>query len=126
MTSSSRSASPLRLAAIDLGTNSFHMIIVELLPDMSFTMIDRAKEMIRIGAGSMMTKQLSAAAMAQGLDTLMRFRKLAEQRGVDVQHIVAFATSAIREAKNGEEFMEMIASRVGIRTRIILVKKKGD
>ncbi|PIO48819.1 MAG: phosphatase [[Chlorobium] sp. 445] len=125
MTSSSRSASPLRLAAIDLGTNSFHMIIVELLPDMSFTMIDRAKEMIRIGAGSMMTKQLSAAAMAQGLDTLMRFRKLAEQRGVDVQHIVAFATSAIREAKNGEEFMEMIASRVGIRTRIISGEEEG-
>jgi exopolyphosphatase/guanosine-5'-triphosphate,3'-diphosphate pyrophosphatase len=119
MGSSSRAALPLRLAAIDLGTNSFHMIIVELLPDMSFTMIDRAKEMIRIGAGSMTTRQLSPAAMEQGKETLLRFKKLAEQRGVDSQHIIAFATSAIREAKNGVEFMEMIAKHVGIHTRII-------
>lgn len=109
MESAVRPVSPLRLAAIDLGTNSFHMIIVELLPDMSFTMIDRAKEMIRIGAGSMTTRQLSPAAMEQGKETLLRFKKLAEQRGVDTQHIIAFATSAIREAKNGIEFMEMIA-----------------
>ncbi len=125
MDSSSRPVSPLRLAAIDLGTNSFHMIIVELLPDMSFIMIDRAKEMIRIGAGSMITRQLSQAAMEQGRETLLRFKKLAEQRGVDSQHIIAFATSAIREAKNGIEFMEMIAKHVGIRTRIISGEEEG-
>ncbi len=109
----------MRLAAIDLGTNSFHMIIVELLPDMSFLVIDRAKEMIRIGDGSLTTKMLSDAAMKQGLETLTRFRKLAEQRGVETHHIIAFATSAIREAKNGGVYMEMISQRVGIQTRII-------
>lgn len=125
MTALLRPETPVRLAAIDLGTNSFHMIIVELLPDMSFMMIDRAKEMIRIGSGSITTKQLSEAAMEQGIETLLRFRKLAEQRGVDTDHILAFATSAIREAKNGPEFMERVATRVGIRTRIISGEEEG-
>jgi exopolyphosphatase/guanosine-5'-triphosphate,3'-diphosphate pyrophosphatase len=110
---------PMRLAAIDLGTNSFHMIIVELLPDMSFLTIDRAKEMIRIGDGSLTTKMLSEEAMSQGLQTLTRFRKLAEQRGVETHHIIAFATSAIREAKNGGVFMETVSQQLGIRTCII-------
>ncbi len=109
----------MRLAAIDLGTNSFHMIIVELLPDMSFLTIDRAKEMIRIGDGSLTTKMLSEEAMSKGLETLMRFRKLAEQRGVETHHIIAFATSAIREAKNGGAYMETISQKLGIRTSII-------
>lgn len=109
----------MRLAAIDLGTNSFHMIIVELLPDMSFLTIDRAKEMIRIGDGSITTKTLTEEAMAQGIETLTRFRKLAEQRGVEPHHIIAFATSAIREAKNGGAYMEAVAEKVGIRACII-------
>jgi exopolyphosphatase/guanosine-5'-triphosphate,3'-diphosphate pyrophosphatase len=110
---------PMRLAAIDLGTNSFHMIIVELLPDMSFLVIDRAKEMIRIGDGSITTKLLTEEAMRQGLETLTRFRKLAEQRGVETHHIIAFATSAIREAKNGGAYMETVSQKIGIRTSII-------
>ncbi len=110
---------PMRLAAIDLGTNSFHMIIVELLPDMSFLTIDRAKEMIRIGDGSLTTKMLTEEAMKEGLETLMRFRKLAEQRGVETHHIIAFATSAIREAKNGGAYMETVSQKIGIRTSII-------
>ncbi|MDX2128988.1 MAG: Ppx/GppA phosphatase family protein [Chloroherpetonaceae bacterium] len=110
---------PLRLAAIDLGTNSFHMIIVELQEDMNFLTIDRAKEMIRIGDGSITTKLLSDEAMNSGIETLLRFRKLAEQRGVEPYHIVAFATSAIRESKNGGDFMERVTNTVGIRTKII-------
>lgn len=109
----------MRLAAIDLGTNSFHMIIVELLPDMSFLTIDRAKEMIRIGDGSLTTKMLTEEAMKEGLETLTRFRKLAEQRGVETHHIIAFATSAIREAKNGGAYMETVSQKIGIRTSII-------
>lgn len=115
----SLSQNPMRLAAIDLGTNSFHMIIVELLPDMSFLVIDRAKEMIRIGDSSLLTKMLAEEAMKEGLETLMRFRKLAEQRGVETHHIIAFATSAIREAKNGGEFMQTVSQKLGIRASII-------
>ncbi|ACF13626.1 Ppx/GppA phosphatase [Chloroherpeton thalassium ATCC 35110] len=110
---------PLRLAAIDMGTNSFHMVIVEVLPDLGFLIIDRAKDMIRIGESSITTKQLSPKAMEQGIQSLITFRKLAEQRGVNSVHIIAFATSAIREAQNGAAYMKQIADTVGIKTRII-------
>jgi len=110
---------PLRLAAIDMGTNSFHMVIVEVSPDLGFIIIDRAKDMIRIGESSITTKMLSEKAMAQGIQSLITFRQLAEQRGVDSAHIIAFATSAIREAHNGKAYMQEIAESVGIKTRII-------
>jgi exopolyphosphatase / guanosine-5'-triphosphate,3'-diphosphate pyrophosphatase len=109
----------MRLAAIDLGTNSFHMIIVDVSGDMTFRTVDRVKEMIRIGDGSITTKQITAAAMEQGIETLLRFKRFAELRGVEVRHIFAFATSAIREAKNGGTFTEMVSNHVGIRTEVI-------
>ena len=43
----------MRLAAIDIGTNSVHMILVRVRPDFSFEIIDREKEMVRLGAGAM-------------------------------------------------------------------------
>lgn len=109
----------LRLAAIDIGTNSIHMIIVELRPDLSFHTIDRAKDMIRIGDGSITTKLLSKEAMDKGAESLIKFKKLAELKGVDAEHIIAIATSAVREARNGGDFMQMIETTVGIKTRII-------
>ncbi|NTV46150.1 MAG: Ppx/GppA family phosphatase [Chlorobiales bacterium] len=109
----------MRLAAIDMGTNSFHMVIVELLPDMSFMVVDREKDMIRIGDQSLSTKLLTPEAMQQGIQSILKFRKLAEQRGVDPQHIIAFGTSAIREAHNGEAFVKLVATQAGIKTKVI-------
>ncbi|NTW48758.1 MAG: Ppx/GppA family phosphatase [Chlorobiales bacterium] len=109
----------MRLAAIDMGTNSFHMVIVELMPDMSFMVVDREKDMIRIGAQSISTKHLMPEAIAQGLQSIVKFRKLAEQRGVDPEHIIAFGTSAIRESNNGDAFMKMIEIEAEVKTKII-------
>ncbi|MBC8043985.1 MAG: Ppx/GppA family phosphatase [Rhizobacter sp.] len=119
------SSNPLRLAAIDIGTNSVHMILVELRPDLSFHTIDRAKDMVRIGEGSITTKVLTRPAMDKGIETLIKFRKLAEAKGVDLQHIVATATSAVREARNGGDFMELVQAKVGIKTRIITGKEEA-
>jgi exopolyphosphatase/guanosine-5'-triphosphate,3'-diphosphate pyrophosphatase len=109
----------IRLAAVDIGTNSFHMIIVEMKPDMSFQTIDRAKDMIRIGDGSITTKMLSKDAMEAGIASLVKFKKLALLKGVEPQNIVATATSAVREAKNGGEFIDMAEASVGIRINVI-------
>ncbi len=102
-----------------MGTNSFHMVICEVLKDGGFIVIDRAKDMIRIGENSINTKMLTQEAMARGIQSLKTLKKLATQRGVDVQHIIGYATSAIRESKNGEEFIEQIANEVGIKTKLI-------
>ena len=89
----------MRLAAIDIGTNSVHMIVVRVRPDLSFEVIDREKEMVRLGAGGLDGRALTPEAMQAALQVLSKFRRLAESHGVD--EIVAVATSAVREAENG-------------------------
>ena len=107
----------MRIAAIDIGTNSLHMIVVRVRTDLSFEVIDREKEMVRLGAGGLDGRALTAAAMHAALQVLSKFRRLAESHRVD--EIVAVATSATREAENGAEFLKAIAEKTGIRPRVI-------
>src|SRR6478672_8446332 len=93
----------MQLAAIDIGTNSLHMHVVRVRPDLSFEVVDREKDMVRLGAGGLEGGRLSQTAMGNALQTLAKFRRLAESRGVD--EIIATATSAVRESKNGGDFI---------------------
>ena len=94
----------MRIAAIDIGTNSLHMIVVRVRPDLSFEVIDREKEMVRLGAGGLDGRALTPEAMHAALQVLSKFRRLAESHRVD--EIIAVATSAVREAENGGEFLQ--------------------
>ena len=107
----------MRLAAIDIGTNSIHMIVVRVRPDLSFEIIDREKEMVRLGAGGLDGRALTPKAMQAALQVLSKFRRLAESH--QVERILAVATSAVREAENGGEFLKAIVTQTGIRARII-------
>jgi exopolyphosphatase/guanosine-5'-triphosphate,3'-diphosphate pyrophosphatase len=107
----------MRIAAIDIGTNSVHMLVVRVREDLSFEVIDREKAMVRLGAGGLDGKALTAEAMSAALQALSRFRRLAESRQVDV--LLAAATSATREARNGGEFLARIERETGIRARVI-------
>jgi exopolyphosphatase/guanosine-5'-triphosphate,3'-diphosphate pyrophosphatase len=107
----------MRIAAIDIGTNSLHMIVAHVRPDLSFEIIDREKEMVRLGAGGLDGRALTPDAMHAALQVLSKFARLAESHGVD--EIVAVATSAIREAENGGEFLRTAAQQTGIRARVI-------
>src|SRR4051812_50099168 len=91
----------MRIAAIDIGTNSIHMIVVQVRQDLSFEVIDREKAMVRLGAGGLGGRALSRDAMTLGLQTPIRFKKLAESNGGEEG--LAAATSATREARNGGE-----------------------
>jgi exopolyphosphatase/guanosine-5'-triphosphate,3'-diphosphate pyrophosphatase len=107
----------MRLAAIDIGSSSIHMIVVEVKADLSWEIIDREKEMVRLGAGGLGGRMLAPAAIEAALETLGRFKDLAESRQVD--EIVAAATSAVREARNGGEFLAALIERTGIRPRVL-------
>jgi exopolyphosphatase / guanosine-5'-triphosphate,3'-diphosphate pyrophosphatase len=107
----------MRLAAIDIGTNSVHMIVVRVRPDFSFEIIDREKEMVRLGAGGLGGRKLTQEAMSSALQALSKFERLARSHEVD--EILAAATSATREAENGGEFLRTIERTTGIRPRII-------
>ena len=107
----------MRLAAIDIGTNSIHMIVVRVRPDLSFEIIDREKDMVRLGAGGLDGRSLTPTAMAAALQTLAKFKRLAESHKVD--EIVAAATSATREADNGGDFIGEVSRLTGINIRVI-------
>ena len=107
----------MRVAAIDIGTNSIHMIVVEIRPDFSFGVIDREKEMVRLGAGGLDGRALTPEATHAALQVLSKFRRLAESHQVD--EVIAVATSATREAENGGEFLRSITQQIGIRPRVI-------
>jgi exopolyphosphatase/guanosine-5'-triphosphate,3'-diphosphate pyrophosphatase len=107
----------MRIAAIDIGTNSLHMIVVRVRPDLSFEVVDREKEMVRLGAGGLDGRALTPEATQAALQVMSKFRRLADSHGVD--EIIAVATSATREAKNGSEFLKAIAEKTGIRARVI-------
>lgn len=107
----------MRLAAIDIGTNSVHMIVVRVRPDLSFEIVDREKAMVRLGAGGLDGRRLTREAMAAALQALSKFVRLARAHQVD--EIIAVATSATREAPNGGTFLAAIERRLGVRPRLI-------
>src|ERR687891_183952 len=107
----------MRIAAIDIGTNSIHMIVVLVRPDLSFEVIDREKDMVRLGAGGLDGRSMTPTAMTAGIQTMAKFKRLAETHKVD--EIVAAATSATREAENGGDFIAEVDRQTGIRIQVI-------
>lgn len=107
----------MRIAAIDVGSNSIHMIVAEARPDGHFIVVDRAKEMVRLGEKSLTTGRLRKSAMDRGIRTLATFKSIAMRHGVT--RIRAVATSAVREAGNGGEFIQRIFDEIGLRVRVI-------
>lgn len=106
-----------KLAVIDIGTNSIHMVLAEILPDASFKILDRFKDMTRLGNGVFATRRLSDEAMARALEVLKTLVTLARNKGFE--RIVAVATSAVREAQNGGDFVALIMEQTGLRVRVI-------
>ncbi len=107
----------MKIAAIDVGSNSIHMIIAESFDGLDFQIVGREKEMVRLGAGTFETKTLSEAAMVRAEQCLRKYKQLAERMGVD--RIIAHATSAVREAQNGGDFISRVHERVGIHIKVI-------
>lgn len=107
----------VRLCVIDLGTNSFHAVIVDAFPDGTFAVVDRRKEMVKLGEGEFAENRLTHAATKRGMDALHAVKDLAEYWGVSAY--LACATSAIREATNGGQFIDRVRKETGIVVRPI-------
>ena len=106
----------MKVAAIDIGSNSIHMVIARV-GRTGFEIIDRAKEMVGLGRSTLTTGRLSPAAIDVGFRTLETFKRLAEKHQADP--ILAVATSAVREAKNGGEFVLRVWDRLGLHIDVV-------
>lgn len=115
-TSSDSPASGTIIAAIDVGTNSFHLIVCDVNSTTGrFRILDREKENVRLGTGSKDMKHLSAGAMKRGVAALKRFKRIADSFRASIR---AIATSAVREALNKEEFISLVKKETGISVEI--------
>lgn len=109
--------SSYRLAAIDIGSNSIHLIVVERESPLGFRILAREKDMVRLGESALTRGKLSRKAIETGLETLLRMTTLARWKGaVDV---IAVATSAVREASNGALFLRRIREATGLEVRLL-------
>jgi exopolyphosphatase/guanosine-5'-triphosphate,3'-diphosphate pyrophosphatase len=106
------------IAAIDIGTNSLHIVIVRIEPTLpAFTMIAREKETVRLGERNLETGELKPEVIRKAIACLGRFQKLA--KSLEAESIIAVATSAVREAPNGQDFLQNIESEIGLSVDLI-------
>ncbi|NJL46640.1 MAG: Ppx/GppA family phosphatase [Leptolyngbyaceae cyanobacterium SM2_5_2] len=106
------------LAAIDVGTNSIHMVVVKIQPDLpAFSIIDREKETVRLGNFDESTKELTQEAIDRAVAALRRCCDIAAS--LQAEEIIAVATSAVREASNGQAFIERVYQEVGLVVNLI-------
>jgi exopolyphosphatase/guanosine-5'-triphosphate,3'-diphosphate pyrophosphatase len=107
----------MKLAAIDIGSNSIHLVIVKAVKGQHPEIIDRQKEMVRLGAGTLREHRLSKKTIERAITTLRRFKKMAEHNGADP--IIATATSAVRESRNSDQFIEQVRKEVGLEVQVL-------
>ncbi len=113
----------MNLAAIDIGTNSIHMVIVKVTSKQNFEVLVQEKEMVKLGVGVFANKIISQRAFDAGIETISRYVQLADEYGVE--HIITAATSATREAKNGREFLDRLIQDVGLHPQMISGKEEA-
>jgi exopolyphosphatase / guanosine-5'-triphosphate,3'-diphosphate pyrophosphatase len=106
------------LAALDMGTNSFHLVVARVVGDdgHSYEVVTREKETIRLGHGGGDMKQLAPEAMDRGISALRRMKSIADSHGATVR---AVATSAVREAENSELFIARARREAGVEVEVI-------
>ncbi len=113
----------MRIAIFDLGTNSIHMLVVEIHRDLSFGILDHEKDTTRLGDGSFETKRLSRERMARAFKVIQKFVKAAKK--YKARKIIGVATSAVRDAENGPRFIREIYKRTGAKIKIISGEEEG-
>ncbi len=107
----------MKLAAIDIGSNSIKLVVVEAASSDSFAVLAREKDVVRLGHDTLREGHLNQAAIKRAADSIKRFRSIAEARGAE--QIITIATASVREAYNAAEFIEAIRKQTGLRVEIL-------
>jgi len=106
-----------RLAAVDIGTNSIRLVVAEVQADGSYRVLDQDREMTRLGRGLYDRGRIGDEPMEQSLQTLGRMKAIAE--GFNARELRAIATSAVREAANGRDFVREAWRRCRVRVEVV-------
>lgn len=104
-------------AIIDLGTNTFHLLIVALDQQGQLQEISRERHFVKLAEGSI--EQIAPAPYARGLAVLHEYRKILDRHQVDNNNLVALGTAALRTAANGAAFIQDAWQQTGIAISLI-------
>ncbi len=107
----------MRIAAFDLGSNSFHLLVADAHPDGTFEPVLTDKEMLRLGSVVAANGEIGPAKAAAAVEVVRRFRALAESQ--EAEELVACATAAFREATDSLAVVDRIESETGVKVRVI-------
>jgi exopolyphosphatase/guanosine-5'-triphosphate,3'-diphosphate pyrophosphatase len=107
----------VRLAVIDCGTNTFHVLIVERINGTHYERVFNTRFAVKLGENTINKGFIADVPFKRGIDALSTFKKHIDEYKVD--RILAFATSAIRDAANGEEFVKKAFDETGIEIEVI-------
>jgi exopolyphosphatase/guanosine-5'-triphosphate,3'-diphosphate pyrophosphatase len=107
----------LKLAAIDIGSNSLKLVVVEATGGDSFAVLASEREVVRLGQETLVNRHIGEAAIRRTTDCLKRFRAIAEAHGAE--RIAAIATASVREANNSEAFIRAVEQETGLRVEVL-------
>jgi exopolyphosphatase/guanosine-5'-triphosphate,3'-diphosphate pyrophosphatase len=107
----------LRIAAIDIGSNSIRQIVADVSPSGAIRVVDEMKAMPRLGVGIDKLGALGDESVRSAISALNRMATLARQLGAE--RVEAVATSAVRDASNGGQFLDRVREETGLRVRIL-------
>lgn len=113
------------LAVIDLGTNTFHLLIAEKGAP-RFRVLHQETRVMKIGQGGISQGILTESAYGRTLDALVHFRRQTDRFGINPATVFATATSAIRNARNGPALVKDIETRTGIRVQVISGSQEAE
>jgi exopolyphosphatase/guanosine-5'-triphosphate,3'-diphosphate pyrophosphatase len=106
----------MRIAVVDLGTNTTRLLVADV-QDRAVTEVERRNAITRLGEGVDAGGRLLDGAMDRVLKVVAEYRRAMDELGAERN--IAVATSAVREASNGDEFARVLRERYGLDARII-------
>ncbi len=106
-----------RIAAIDIGSNSLKLAIIEAAASDSFTIVLQDRERVRLGRETLLTRHLPEIAITQSIEAVSRFKSIADHMEVD--KVMAVATASVRQAENASEFVERVEKASGVRVEVL-------
>lgn len=108
---------PLKIAVIDLGSNSAHLVIVQIWEDLSYTFLHEERTQVRLGTPVFEQGSIDPQTQARALGALKKFQVSCANHSVNT--ILTVATSALREATNSNEVIERIKNETGLDVNVI-------
>lgn len=107
----------MKFAAIDIGSNSIKLVVVDAAASDSFAVLKREREIVRLGHETLLKGYISREAIRRAAKCIRRLRSVADARGAE--SIVAIATAAVREANNSAQFVQKMEKKTGIRVAVL-------